>query len=141
MALGLFDELQILWQLCLIELLGLLKGLGLLGMEHLIYPKLLTEFGLLVFFTNLGLMEFQVRHLALFLLFSVIGDFGWFWMGSLHKIIQLKLELFKGPFLVLYFSYNTLITFLMMLLVILLSMLMILLSTLNVIRHLTCGNN
>ena len=47
----------------------------------------------------------------------------------------------KGPFLVLYFSYYTLMTFLMMLSVILLSMLMILLSTLNVIRHLICGNN
>ena len=37
---------------------------------------------MLVFFTNLGLMEFQVRYLALFLLFSVIGSFEWFWMGS-----------------------------------------------------------
>ena len=27
---------------------------------------------------NLSLMEFQVRYLALFLLFSVIGDFEWF---------------------------------------------------------------
>ena len=38
-------------------------------------------------------------------------------------------------------SYYTLMTFLMMLSVILLSMLMMLLSTLNVIRHLICGNN
>ena len=38
-------------------------------------------------------------------------------------------------------SYYTLMCFLMMLSVILLSMLMILLSTLNVIRHLICGNN
>ena len=44
-------------------------------------------------------------------------------------------------FLVLHFSYYTLMTFLTMLSVILLSMLMILLSTLNVIRHLICGNN
>ena len=35
----------------------------------------------------------------------------------------------------------TLMTFLMVLSVILLSMLMILLSTLNLIRHLICGNN
>ena len=27
---------------------------------------------------NLSLMEFQVRYLALFLLFSVLDDFGWF---------------------------------------------------------------
>ena len=37
-----------------------------------------TEFGMLVFFTNVSLMEFQVRYLALFLLFSVIGGFGSF---------------------------------------------------------------
>ena len=38
--------------------------------------RLLTEFGMLVFFTNLSLMEFQVTYLALFLLLSVIGGFG-----------------------------------------------------------------
>ena len=51
------------------------------------------------------------------------------------------LEFPKGPFLVLHFSYYTLVTFLMMLSVILPSMLIILLSTLNVIKHLICGNN
>ena len=86
-------------------------------------------------------MEFQVRYLALFLLFLVIGSFGLFWMGNLHKNIQLKLVLLKGLFLFLHFSYYTLMTFLMMLSVILLSVLMILLSTLNIIRHLICGNN
>ena len=103
--------------------------------------KALTEFGMLVFFTNLSLMEFQVRYLALFLLFLVIGGFGLFWMGNLHKNIQLMLVFLKGLFLVLHFSYYTLMTFLIMLSVILVSMLMILLSTLNVIRHLICGNN
>ena len=48
-------------------------------------------------------------------------------MGSLHKNIQLMLEFLKGPFLVLNFSYYTLMTFLM-LSVILLTMLMILIS-------------
>ena len=86
-------------------------------------------------------MEFQVRHLALFLLFLVINDFGWFWMGSSHKDIQLMLEFLKTPFLVLHFYYYTIMTFLMMLSVILLSMLMIPLSILSVIRHLICGNN
>ena len=42
---------------------------------------------MLVFFTNLSLMEFQVRYLVLFLLFSVIEIFEWFWLGSLHKNI------------------------------------------------------
>ena len=39
------------------------------------------------------------------------------------------------------FFYYILMTFMMMLSVMLLSMLMILLSALNLIRHLTCGNN
>ena len=51
------------------------------------------------------------------------------------------LEFLKGTFLVLHFPYYTLMTFLMMLSVVLLSMLMMLLSTLNVIRHVICGNN
>ena len=85
MVLGLLSQLKIFWQLCLIELQGLLPGLGLIELYHLIYPKLLIEFGILVLFTKLGLMEFQVRYLALFLFFSVMGSFGWFWMGILHN--------------------------------------------------------
>ena len=71
MVLGLLDQLQIFLLLYLKELLGLLRGLGLLKLWHLIYPRLFTEFGMLVFFTNISLMEFQVRYLALFLLFLV----------------------------------------------------------------------
>ena len=100
MVLGLLDQLLIFSQLYLIELLGLLiTGLGLLELWHLIYPRFLTRFGMLVFFTNLSLMEFQVTYLALFLLFSVIGDFEWFWMESLHKNIQVMQEFLKAPFL------------------------------------------
>ena len=51
------------------------------------------------------------------------------------------LKFLKAPFLVLHFSYYTLMNFLMMLSVILLSMLMTLLFILSVIRHLICGNN
>ena len=61
MVLGLLDQLQIFSQLYLIELLGLLIGLGLLELWHLIYPRFLTGFGMLVFFTNLSLMVFSVR--------------------------------------------------------------------------------
>ena len=94
---------------------------------------------MLVFFPNLSLVEFQVRYFVLFLLFLVIDSFEWFWMGSLHKNIQLMLEFLKAPFLLIpHFSYCTLMTFLMMLSVILLYMLSILLS---VIRRLNCGNN
>ena len=141
MVLGLLNQLLIFSQLYLIELLGLLTGLGILELWHLIYPKLLIGFGMLVFFTNSSLMEFQVIYLALFLLFSVIDDFEWFWMESLHKNIQLMQEFLKAPFLVLHFSYYTLMTFLMMLSVILLSMLMILLFILSVNGYLICGNN
>ena len=48
MVLGLLDQLLIFSQLYLIELLGLLTGLGLLK------PRLLTGFGMLVCFTNLS---------------------------------------------------------------------------------------
>ena len=60
-------------------------------------------------------MEFQVRYLVLFPLFSIIGIFQWFWMGSLHKNIQLMLMFPKDPFLVhvifniaVYADYTTL---------------------------------
>ena len=55
MVLGLLDQLLIFSQLYLIELLGLLTDLGLLELWHLIYPWLLTGFGMLVYFTNLSL--------------------------------------------------------------------------------------
>ena len=86
-------------------------------------------------------MEFQIRYLTLFLLFSAISSFEWFWMQSLHKNTQLMLEFLEAPFLVLYFFQYTLITFLTMLSMTLLSILMILLSVLTVISHLICGNN
>ena len=122
------------------ELLELLTALGILQLWHLIYPRLLTGFDMLVFFTNLSLIEFQVRYLALFLLFSVVDGFEWFWMESLHKNIRLLLEFLKAPFLVLHFSCYTLMTFLTMLSVMLLSMLMILLSILSEIRNLIFKN-
>ena len=74
---------------------------------------------MLVCFASLYLLEFKFRYLALFLLFSVLDGFEWFWMGSLYKKL---LEFFKAPFLVLHFSYYTLMTFLVILSVILLSM-------------------
>ena len=60
---------------------------------------------------HICLMEFQFRYLALFFLLLVIGNFGWFWMENPHKNIKLMLEFLKGPFLVLHFSYYTLMTF------------------------------
>ena len=107
--------------------------MGLLELQHLIYPRFSTVFGMLVFLTNLSLLEFLVRYLVFFPLFLVIGGFGWVWMGNLHKNIQLTLKCLKGPFLDLHLSYYALVTFLMILSVILLSLLIILLSS--------CGNN
>ena len=125
----------------MIELLGSFIGLVLLELQHLIYSQLSTGFSMLVFFKNMSLMEFQVKYLVLFLLFSVIDGLDWFWMGSLAKNIQLMLEFLKAPFMVLHFSYYTLTTFLMILSVILLSMLMIILLTLIVVKQMICGNN
>ena len=85
-------------------------------------------------------MEFQVRCLALFFLSSVLGGLQWFWMGSLHKNIQVMLGFLKPTFMTLHISYYTLITFLLMLSVILASMMIILLSTLSMIRYLICDN-
>ena len=90
----------------------------LTSMQHLIYP--LTGFGMLVFFTSI----------RLFPLLPVIDGFEWFWMGNLHKNIQI------GPALFL-----LLMTFLMILSLLLLSMLLMLLSTPSVTRHLICDNN
>ena len=72
LVLGLLGQLQIFSQSYLKELLGLLTSLRLLALWHLIYPSLLTGFGILVFFSNLSLMEFQVGYLALF--FSFLGN-------------------------------------------------------------------
>ena len=96
----------------------------------MIHHRLLTEFGMLVFYTNKVLWNFR----------SDIWPCGP-GRGSLDKNIQVMLDFLKVPFLVLHFFYFKLMIFLMMLSVILLSMLMILLSILSVIRHLICGNN
>ena len=134
MVLGLLDQLQIFLLLYLTELLELLTGLGLLKLQAF---DRVWHAGLV----HKTQVLWKLKSLALFLLFSATDNFEWFWMGSLHKNIQLMLEFFEGLFLGLHFSYYTLMTFLTMLYVILLSMLMILLSILSVIRHLICDNN
>ena len=97
---------------------------------------------MLALFTNLSLMEFQVRYFALFLLFSVIDGFEWFWMGILHKNIQLMLEFLKAPFLVIHLPYYTLVIFLVYVICnIAICADDTILSTLSVIRHLICGKN
>ena len=123
-------------------MLRLLTGLVLLEQQHLIYPRPLIDFGMLVFFTNLSLMEleFQVRYVTLFSLFSVTGSFGWFWMRNHYKEYPVNVGVPQGSILgptyfLLYIDYlpddvicNIAIydddIF----------------PTLNVIKHLICGN-
>ena len=81
--------------------------------------KVFAGFRMVVYFTNLGLGEFQVRYLVLFLLFSVVDGCEWFWMEILYRSIQLVLEFLKGPLLVLHFSSCILMNFLMVLSVVL----------------------
>ena len=75
--------------------------------------------------------------MALFFHFSVIDSLvlscSWW---EFCKSIQLMLEFLKAPFLVLHFSFYTLMAFLMILSVTLRSVLMILHSALKVIMHL-----
>ena len=140
-VLGLLDQLLILSQLYLIELLGLLTGLELLKQCYLIYPRLLTGFGMLVIFRNISLMEFQVRYLPLFPLFSVIDTYQVVLDGKSSQECSVNVVVLQGSILgpTLFLLYiNDLPA---MLHVILLPMLMILLSILNVIGHLICGNN
>ena len=61
---------------------------GVLELQHLIYPRISAELGMLVF-SNIILMGCWFRYLALFLLYSVIDQSG------LHKNIQLMLEFFE----------------------------------------------
>ena len=60
------SQWQIFLQLFMIELLGLLTGLGLLELQHLIYSRILTGFGMLVFFIDLSNMKFQMTGLQLY---------------------------------------------------------------------------
>ena len=98
-------------------------------------------------FWHTGLLHKLKSYGILGQIFRLISSFlsnGWLWVvldRNLSQEYPLKLEFLKGPFLVLHFSYYTLLVFLIILPVILLSMLMIILSTLNVITHLICGNN
>ena len=69
MVLGLLDQLLIFLQFYLIELLGLLTGLGATRAVALDISKAFDRFGMLVFFKNLSLIEFQARYLALVLFF------------------------------------------------------------------------
>ena len=94
----------------------------------MIYPRLLTEFGMLVFFKNLSIIKFPARFCDL--LSSILSNrqLRVVLDGKSSQEYPVKAGVSIGPFLVLHFSYNILMTFLIMLSVI-------------SIRHLICGNN
>ena len=131
MVLGLLDQLQFFSQLYLMKLLGLLTGVGLLELWHLICQGFQQGFVCLSSSKSYGISG-QIFGL----IFSVIDSFEWFWMKSLHKNIKFMLEFPKAPVLVPQFSYYTLMTFLTIVFV-----LIILLSILSVISDLICGSN
>ena len=65
----------------MIELLGLITDLGLLEVYHLIYPMLLTEFGMLVIVTNLSPSQ----------IFGLVSSFlsnMWVWLVLNGKLAQ-----------------------------------------------------
>ena len=118
-------------------MIGFLTGLGLLKLQHLIYPRQLTMFGMLFLVTNLSLMVF----IQIFGLISYFLSNGWLQVvldGKFSQKYPFNAGDTEGLILkVLFFLYYTfLITFL-----ILLSMLMILLFTVSMIRHLISGSN
>ena len=97
MVLGLLDQLQIFLLFSLIELLGLLTGLGYMSCMTC-YIQDFDRVWHAVFFTNLSFMEFLVGYLALCPLFSVIDDFEWLLMISPHKnILVIPCEMKKVP--------------------------------------------
>ena len=134
MVLGLVDQLQIFSQLYLIKLLELFRS----GVSRGVALDRVWHAGLLHKRKSYGISDQIFGLISFFLSNRLLREL---WMASLHKNIQLMPEFLVAPYLVLHFSYYTLMTFLMILSVMLLSMLMILLSILCVIRHLICGNN
>ena len=106
----------------------------------MVYPRLLTKFGMLVFFK---LKSYGISGQIFGLISSFLSNR---WLGVVldRKSSQeyaVNAGILQGSILGPRLFYYTLMTFLMMLSVISLSMLMILLSTLNVNRHLICDNN
>ena len=111
----------------------------------MIYRGFSTRFDMLVFFTNLSLMEFDLRYLSQ--IFDLISSFlsnRWLWVvldGKSSQEYPVNAGVPQVSILGPTFFCYTLMTFLTMLSVILLFMLMILFSIQSVIRHLISGNN
>ena len=120
MVLGLLDQLQIFWQLYLIELLGFLTGLGLQVLQHMLSKAFDRVW-------HAGLLHKRKSYGISSQIFGLIS----FFLGN--RRLRVVLDGVSS-------QEYPLMTF-PMISVILLSMLMILLFTLTVIRHRLCGNN
>ena len=113
-----------------------LTDLGLLELQSLIYQRLLTG-------KNYKLKSYGISGQIVGLISSFLSK-RWLQVvldGKSSQEYPVNAGFLKDPFLVLHFSYYTLMTFLMMLSLILPYMLMVLLSILSGIRHLVHGNN
>ena len=141
MVLGVFDQLQIFWQWYLIELLGLLTGLGL----HELSTWHIQGFwqGLTCWSSSQTWTFYEILGQVFGLISSLLNN-RQVWVVLVVKFLEdypVNAGVLQDSVLSLYFFYYSLIMLLMILPMILLFMLMILPSTLNVIRHLICGNN
>ena len=136
-VLGLIDQLQIFWQLYLIKLIEILTVLGLLKLQELIYHRLLTEFGMLVFFK---LKSYKISGQIFVLTSSFLRNrqFLVILNGKSSQEYLINAGVPQGSILGPKLFLPYIMTFLMMLSVILVSIL-ISFSTLTVIRHLICG--
>ena len=75
---GLLDQPSHLLTVVSSRIAWVFTGLGLMELKYLIYPRLSTVFRMRVLFTNLSLMEFQVKCLIFFHLFLVLDGLEWF---------------------------------------------------------------
>ena len=140
MVLHLLNQLQIFWHWYLVELLGLLTGLGLHKPVTLDISRAFNRVW------DAGLhhkLKFYGISGQIFGLISSFLSNRWLWVvldGKSSQEYPVKAGVLQGSILDPVFFYYTLMSFQMMSSVVLLFMLMLLLSTLNVIRHLICGN-
>ena len=141
MILGLLDQLQILWQLCLIELLG--QAFNRSG------PTVAVALGTLKAFNRVWHASVLHKHRSYGISGQIVGLISSF-LSNRRLLVVLDEKsseeypvnsgVPQGSILGLTFFLLYINDLPDVLSVILLSMLMILLSTLNVIRHLICGN-
>ena len=100
--------LLIFWHLLLIELLECLRPLVLLKLWYLIYQRLFTEPGILVFFTNLGYMELGKGVFILLSHFLIVKDFELFWGTRLMRAANSGIPLIYIPLILRPFWYTLL---------------------------------